>query len=70
MTICVQYLRISLSSFGEEGFQRFASNFCVQIIFGYYSANNVGGPTIVQIFKFSMFKLSLAIIYNVGGATI
>ena len=26
-TICVQYLRILLSSFGEEDFQRFTSNF-------------------------------------------
>ena len=41
------YLRILLSSFGEEDFKRFASNFLyVQIVFGYYFANNVGGATI------------------------
>ena len=34
---CVQYLRILLSSFGEEDFQRFASNFlclnCLWLLF-------------------------------------
>ena len=38
-TNCVQYLRILLSSFGEEDFQ-------IGYVFGYYFANKVGGTTI------------------------
>ena len=46
-TICVQYLRILFSSFGEEDFQRFALNInYVQFVLGYYFADNVGDATI------------------------
>ena len=34
-TICVQYLRILSSSFGEEDFQGLHQIFYVQIVFGY-----------------------------------
>ena len=40
------YLRILLSSSGEEDFQSLHQIFSVQNVFGYYFANNVGGATI------------------------
>ena len=46
MTICVQYLRILLSSFGEEDFQRYTLKFAMFKFFGYYFTDNVGGATI------------------------
>ena len=49
----MQYLEIWFSSFGEEDFQRFAINYLVQIIFGYYLANNVGGITIRTNFNYT-----------------
>ena len=39
----MQYLRILLSGFGEEDFQRFVINNYVKIVFGYYFTNNAGG---------------------------
>ena len=48
----VLYLRILLSSSGEEDFQRFALNNYVQIIFGYYFADNVDGATIWTNFHY------------------
>ena len=44
--IYVQYLRILLGSFGEEDFQSLHQIFYVQIVFGYYFANNVDGANI------------------------
>ena len=52
-TICMSYLRILLSSFEEEDFQRKHQIFYVQIIFGYYLANNVGGATIWTNFDYT-----------------
>ena len=46
MTICVQYLRILLSSFGEKDFQRYTLEFAMFKFFGYYFTDNVGGATI------------------------
>ena len=39
----MKYRRILFSSFREEDFQKFALNNYVQIVFGYYFADNVGG---------------------------
>ena len=44
--ISVQCLRILLSAFGEEDFQRFALNWPCSNCFGYYFSDNVGGATI------------------------
>ena len=41
--IRVQCLRILLSSFGEEDFQRFTLNLPCSNSFGYYFKDNVGG---------------------------
>ena len=38
------YLKILLSSFGEEDFQRFTLNL-LRLNFGYYLANNASGAT-------------------------
>ena len=48
--LCVQYLVIVLSSFGEEDdFQRFAVNLLhAQIVLEYYFTYNVGGATILN----------------------
>ena len=46
MTICMQRVRIMFSSFGEENFEGLHSICYVQIVFGYYFANNVGGAII------------------------
>ena len=54
MTICVQYLRILFSIFGENDFQRFCIKLTyVQIVFGYYFADNVGGATIRTKFNYT-----------------
>ena len=44
-TLRVQYLKIMLSSFGEEDFPRFTLNL-LHSNFGYYFANNASGPAI------------------------
>ena len=44
--ICVQYLRILLSSLEKKIFKGLHQIFDVQIVFGYYFANNIGGTTI------------------------
>ena len=41
----MQYLRILLSSFGEEDFQSAHQIFQVQIVFGYYFADKIGDTT-------------------------
>ena len=47
-TICVQYLRILLRSFGEEDFQRFALNLLCSNCLRYYFADNEGGDTVLN----------------------
>ena len=42
--ISVHFLRILLSSFGEEDFQRCALNLVCSNCFGYYFKDNVGAP--------------------------
>ena len=43
-TIRAKYLRIMLSSFGEEDIQKFA--LYIQIVFGYYFTDNATGPIV------------------------
>ena len=59
----MQYLRILLSTFGEEVFQRFASNF-VQIVFGYYFADNVDGTNHLNELELHIHKDYLCVISN------
>ena len=42
----MQYLRILLSSLEKKIFKGFHQIFYVQIVFGYYFADNIGGTTI------------------------
>ena len=46
--IRVQYLKIWFSSFGKEDFQSICIKLSdyVQIVFGYYFADNAGGATV------------------------
>ena len=47
----MQYLRILFGNFVEEDFQRFCIKFnYVQIVFGYYFAENVVAPPFEQTF--------------------
>ena len=52
-TMCVQYLKILLCSFGEEDFQSFALNYLCSNSFWLLLADNVGGTTIWTNFDYT-----------------